>query len=262
MSTRKTADDIYADKPFLSIIGGLQYKPFREIFSNDEIGMKERFIFGFSNVNLTVRNMNNIDISDKTYLDYFEGLKHVRSQSESLVKGKKHHEYVLSEDAEKIWRKWASMDYNVAGKPDAMIDKSIARCIRFALILEIFKNPTRKNQTISYNSMSGAIKLSIFFMNNHLNAIELFNEGKHDRQIEKALNWIRNCYNDKKHFEYAGNGYGISISKFANYNVADVKTIAEAKVILGFLEDQKYGKIFNETKKGRIKSVFVLRLNK
>lgn len=238
--SRKTSSSIRVRKTFLSIIGGMQPAVFAEIFSQESVGLKERFIFGFDNKMIRKREISEEDVQKKTHDNYLNGLIAVRLSCEEIVRKKKCREYRFSNEAREYWKEWVAT-LPVGTDIDAMYGKMEGRVPRFAAILHTLENHMNTDNIISLKTVKAAVDFANFYIESHKQAIRLFDEGDLKDKINKAVSWLRSCYRDKKYLDVVDGRTGPKITTFTNNEVAGVKNTLETKKILGLLSDRGYG---------------------
>ncbi len=257
INRKGTERPIVVDNPFLTIIGGLQEKPFKEVFSNDTVGLKERFIYAFSNLKREKRVFSYFEISELTMFNYVKNTKEIYWDSFFISKKGVPNIYKLNEQAKSFWIKWQE-GLPTMTELDAMYDKSIARAVRISLILEIFNNPKRELMEISLNSMQSAVLLTEFYIENHKKAVEIFEDKDISRKLEKTLEWVKKSYTNPRMIKFVNEKDGIAIRSFYNNNVAGVRTASEARGILELLEEKGYGLLIKNHKIPNTPEIFWL----
>lgn len=256
--TRKTSEAIRTKTPFFSIVGGMQPAPFIDVFSKStDNGLKERFIYGFSNVQILERRISEIDVSQQTIDNYINGLLALRFQSEQVISKDKCRIYKLSSDAEEFWKHWVTT-LPIGTDVDAMYGKMEARAPRIASILHTLKNPLNNNNQIELETMESAIEITSFYILSHKQAVRLFDEGEIKEKIDKAVAWLRSCYRNKKYLDVVDDHTGPKITTFTNNEITGVKNTIETKKILGLLSDRGYGYFKKSRSKQYPKEIFCL----
>ena len=254
MTTRKSAEDIQSDTPFLTIIGGMQITPFIETFAKESFGLKERFIFAFNTLK-TSRKYSDFEISDNVIKEYVKGMMSVRRASEKSLLNKSVRTYKFSDEAFQSWVDWQN---GLEDNPiyNSMFDKAIARCARFSLIIEILNNPKKQTLEIDISSMRGAIMLSNYYINNHKNALDLFESGTVKSEIEDVLNWLKKRTRDEKNMFRVNNSIGVKTSSLSNNKACGVKNASDARRKFELLEERGYGRIVKSTSKSYPTEIF------
>lgn len=112
-------------------------------------------------------------------------------------------------------------------------------CARLALILHACRYIAgeTKYKRVDARSVSGAVALVNYFKNHARRVYPLFRVTQKDRQVERALAWIKK------------QGGEVTAREIQRYNVAGVKTRPEAEGLLRALEERGYGKVKEGKKK-------------
>lgn len=253
---RKGSPVSQVDDPFASIIGGIQLDPLRKLFSGDNDGLLDRVIYSFPDQTVS-HKYSDYEVEQSVQLAYADLIKRVYRESEAYVKSQGHDEYRLTDDAKALWIQWQE-ELPVNSRLSSYREKSIARCIRMSLILEVFQNPERRVLKISEETMRGAIHLSNFFFHDYIKMLDFLEDENLSQKLSLAVEWLQERYREGREIKKLGNVSGITLRKFQQSEVAGLKKRDEILELWEVLVDRGYGTINPKDPKPGTTAVFSL----
>lgn len=238
--TRKKAPTIQVDSPFLPFLGGTQVDLLDTLAAMKGNGFVDRLLFIFP-IPIPSKH-SDTEISDEImegYVRLILNIYETKIDGEQLILS-------FSEDAQILWREWhikycEEMDddhtpYYLKGS----LSKLEAYTARFALILE-FARCAENNvpvESVSVESLQGAIKLTNYFKSQVTKVFSAFTESGQDKKVLRALAW----------FKKQPNGTA-TIRKVYTYRVGDAKNLNEAYDLLSEMKSRGLGTL-RETSDG------------
>ena len=247
---------IVLSNPFCSIIGGVQYDPLRKLLSGPADGFADRFVYATAPVDFNP-SYSHHEIDQDVIESYDRLINTVYRDSEFRVHSGKIQEYRINHEAKELWVKWQE-ELPSTKQLLSVKEKSIARCIRFSLILEVFRNTDRTMNEIGVESMLGAISLSNYYFNEYIRLLDFLEGDKTKLKLDRSLDWIRSKSEDSKILQKVGNEAGVPLRKFYSNRIAGVKNKEEALEIWENLANKGHGKIKREGTGNNETVVFVL----
>ena len=191
---RKTNGEyVKIDKPFMSILGGIQTKLFEELLKGGRLdsGFAYRFLFVEESEKKSIGTLENIDRSiEKNFEDFLTNLIDInKTTTEIPIKIK------LSEEAKNRFTDWRTTNHNkmvnsTIDSEKGYLSKMEANVVKFALLIEVTDSiATNINvQQITDYSLERGIELSDYFISNFTN---LINSTTNKKAKEKASEEVR-----------------------------------------------------------------------
>lgn len=258
--TRKNLDiPLQINKPFVSIIGGLQPELLKEIFKTSDVGLIERFIFAFPDHHNTKRVYSRAIISERAMKTYMKEMNNLYRQSEKIVLSNKSHTYKFTKEADLLWEQWQN-EKPMEEALESMYQKAFARCAKFALLIEILNSPIREDHTISIKSLSLAIEISELYITNHIKVLEHIEDGDEKEQINAMLKYLKKRYvNDYTRLTSIEGKPAVSIRAIYSNKAGGTKGASELTYrILTIMEEKGYGQILPKRESAKNEKAFYL----
>lgn len=258
--TRKNLDiPLQINKPFVSIIGGLQPELLKEIFKTSDVGLIERFIFAFPEQDNTKRVYSRAIISERAMNGYMKEMMNLYRQSEKIVHSKQAHTYGFTKEADLLYEKWQNekpMDEYL----ESMHQKAYARCAKFALLIEILNSPKRVNHKISVESLELAIEISELYIANHIKVLEHIEDGEEKEQINAMLKYLKKRYvSDYARLPIIEGKSAVKIRTIYSNKAGGTKGSSElTNRILMLMEEKGYGQILPKRENSKSEKAFYL----
>ena len=197
---RKTNGEyIKIDKPFMSILGGIQTNLFEDLLKGGRLdsGFAYRFLFVQESERKTIGTLENIDRSiEKKFEDFLTNLININKTTTEIPINIK-----LSEEAKNRFTDWRTTNHNkmvntTIDSEKGYLSKMEAYVVKFALLIEVSDSIATKVsvQQITDYSIERAIELSNYFITNFMN---LINSTNNKKAIETANKEIRKKCVDK-----------------------------------------------------------------
>jgi hypothetical protein len=241
ISRRNREGVLQTFKPFFSIVGGIQFKPFKDFFIGKENGIIERFIFSMPKIKIK-SEFSDYEIDNKTINEYFKKVSEVYQFSNELIENKKEIVCELSPEAKELWIQWQNTMPD-SEELDSMFEKAKARALRIGLILHVLKYPKRNKTLIEYDTFHHAILISNYFINSHIQILEDLKSKEFNEKVQHALDWFFKHYQNPRFFRMNRSAKGCAIRDFYTYNNSKFKTADETRKFLEMLECKGYGRI-------------------
>ncbi len=178
---RKTSKDIFIKDFFVSIIGGIQPDPLKQLgLETGYDGFIDRILFAILDSE-PPNKWKDEQINPNVMKDWDTIIDRIMKANTSGATV----ELSLSPEAKKIWIPWYdNMQIRAHEEPDAIAGiymKMIAYSIRFALILELLHwacgQGNRPPEKISIKSVEGALKLCEYFTNTAIKVFDIISGG-------------------------------------------------------------------------------------
>ncbi len=232
---RKGKTTIRIEKPFTSVIGGIQTNILSSLkdknYSDD--GFIERILFVLNETDergLWTKKQIDEEIESK----YFELVEYISNNNKSYNYGEKEIDYILK------WQKnlvavYPDVDYKILGKMEIYLH-------RFAIILQVLNDYFNNydNTTIEDKQVSNAINLVEYFINCAYWCNKMIDEGNgSDENDEDVKQWIRSLPNNFKTKEAVKLGITFKISE------SKVKRLLKDNKLFKKLAHGEYYKIKN-----------------
>ena len=197
---RKTNGEyIKIDKPFMSILGGIQTNLFEDLLKGGRLdsGFAYRFLFVQESEKKTIGTLENIDRSiEKKFEDFLTNLININKTTTEIPINIK-----LSEEAKNRFTDWRTTNHNkmvntTIDSEKGYLSKMEAYVVKFALLIEVSDSIATKVsvQQITDYSIERGIELCNYFISNFTN---LINSTNNKKAKEKANNEIRKKCVDK-----------------------------------------------------------------
>lgn len=166
---RKTSDPVYLERPFISVAGTIQPGILdRMAKGRTENGFLDRFLFSMPD-GLMMHLLNDKNLTNEIP----EAWESIIKQLSELPFEDDPRIIELSDEARRQFMKWNAIKTKEGNESDdqelmSILSKMTLYCLRFALILELlnFATGRTRGETITLESMTGAIKLTEHFTTN------------------------------------------------------------------------------------------------
>lgn len=228
---RKGKEKIQVNNPFLCFLGGLQVDLIESLSEMKDNGFIDRILFSYPKP-IPIRHTN-VELDENAKVRYEQIIlsiynSQIRVKDETQV-------FSFTEEGQNLWNEWhtgycnamddASLPYYLRN----VLSKLEGYTARFALILEFLKcaETNVEVNAISAESLSGAIKLTQYFISNVNKIRTSFASSAIDKKIDSVIAWLR-----KK------GGYA-SVRQVYTHRVANLKTAQEVTDI--FMEMKANG---------------------
>jgi hypothetical protein len=250
--TRKSLEiPIQIDKPFVSIIGGLQPNPLTEIFKSSDVGLIERFIFAFPDKDDQRRKYSRAIISENSMEDYLKGMVDLHEQSKSIVNSDSVQNYTFSTEADLLWEEWQNaveMDEEL----ESMYQKAFARCAKFSLLIEILNSPKREFHEISIKSLKLAIKLTELYIENHVKVLNYLEDGELLDKMSKMKSYLIKQFKNPKLLRYVDGLPALEIRRIYSNKAGGTKGDKDATYdLLELLAQKRFGSMLPRNPKSK-----------
>lgn len=177
----KSPVPLWLPQPFLNIIGSLQPRILPKLFPSGKTdnGFLQRFLFAYPS-NAEKQPINDIEIDECLMQDYSNWITRYRISSPIFIDEEtelpKAKVYYLSNDAKAFFYKWQKenteqVNDNAESLKGEILSKFDIHFIRLSLILQIMTN--YETNEISLQTVQGAAKLCIYFLNNAFKVLEM-----------------------------------------------------------------------------------------
>lgn len=214
---RKKGPQIQVNEPFLVFLGGIQVDLLESLSAMKDNGFIERFVFCYPNPVPIAHS--DFEIDDETKLAYqnlIMGIYNSQINSESKV-------FEFSPKAQALWNEWHISYCDKMNEPScpyymiSALSKLEAYTAKFALILEYLKcaESNLEMESISEESLRGAILLNDYFAHNFIKVRSSFASSALDKKIQGVVMWLNN------------NGYTAKSRQIYTNRVAGIKTADE-----------------------------------
>lgn len=253
---RKGQDPIYTDNPFVNIVGGIQ-PDVLDVFIGKDNGLIDRILFSFPvEIAPLITDIEVPQELDDRLTIVFNRLYEVHFKNEfehrepyvtifSPSAYSKFKDYVNN----KLYKEMTSdqMPYYLRGAW-AKFPGYIAR---FALIIQgmNFGDNKKSLNEIDVDSLSKAIRIAEYFMENAKKVYAFLNSSKLDRKVELAERWINK------------NGGKAGLREMYSNKVAGCKNRSQAKTLLEEMVDRELGDLKEIPAKGGGRSTYIFFLD-
>jgi len=252
---RKSLKEPYQiDKPFITIIGGIQNDLLLDLSGLKNNGLIDRILFCFPDTVPFVHTRD--EISDEVMIAYMKFMTTLYEAQEDISNEEKEIPIPFSIPAYGVWENWhiehceemnnSELPYYLKGA----WAKLEAYCARFCLILEVLSchyNNSKPNE-ISFESITNSIKLINYFKSHARKVYDHMNSSDMDKKIEKAYQWVRK------------QGGTVNARKFYSYKVAGCKNFHDAMDFFAEMQDRGMGLIYEiPNASGKKKIIFRLK---
>lgn len=240
--TRKSLPiPIQIDKPFVSIIGGLQPQPLTEIFKSTDVGLIERFIFAFPDRDDKKLKYSRATISDEAMEAYQVGMVDLYRKSEQIVDSGSVQNYLFSAEADVHWEDWQN-GIEMSEELESMYQKAFARCAKFALLIEILNSPERSVQEVSIRSLKLAIKLTELYVENHIQVLNYLDDGELFIRFNNMMSYLKKQFTNPKLLRSIDGYPALEIRRIYSNKAGGTNGNKDATYeILELLEQKGYG---------------------
>jgi hypothetical protein len=243
------------DSPFVTVIGGLQNDLLPEIAKDKNTGFIDRILLSAPE-RIPARSSEH-EISDEVMKNYRDFIVNMHHSLSNVFKNDIKNRIVVrfSENAYSRWKEWhkshcAEMNNEMPYYLQGAWSKLEAYTARFCLLLERLRCADKNVniETISLESIEGAIKLSDYFKAHARIVYDLMNSSDMDKKVAKAVAWIKK------------QGGTVTSRKLYSYKVAGCKNYQEAADLFAEMCERRIGEAYeSKTANGKMKTTFRLK---